>query len=727
MADEEQSGQSSEAEAVSSAGEARALAAERFEAERLARLEAEARFRGAEIALIEMEQRLLATEAQLAELASSREAELAQARKAADDAGRAKTAFLANMSHEIRTPLSAVMGYANLIASAEQARGETREWSRRLQRSAEHLLALLDDVLDLAKIDAGKLDLHLVPVDPTNLLEEVGVLMEPRAVDRGLELIVASETELPAKIRTDPLRLRQILVNLVGNAIKYTPRGRVALQARLNTVPVGRSVERQLLLEVVDTGVGIPAAAMDRLFVPFEQLADRPRAGGVGLGLDIARRLARMLGGDITVRSEVGVGSVFTLTLPVDPGLGRSTTPARLVTRSGVLRPEEPEAPRLDGRKVLLVDDTEDNRRIVAHFLSRAGAVVLEAEDLAAARELLAHESVGLVVTDLQLPDGDGLELVRELRSSSRTPVIALTADAMLETRERALAAGVDDFIVKPVIGSRLVARVAALSRAADTGTLERTSPTSGLIPVDAPEAQPSRPIVAGTRTPHASPRPGLGRIPTAPTLAALRTPAREPEAASVERVAASAERVDLIQGLPTPPLGVPRPTIAQAQADPQRATTSPRPRPELPRTDRVATAPRPDRVVTAPRPRALDSRVAATTTPSTPSRATPRPEVEPPDVPDDLLERFYAVLGERVHQLDEILRTGDRARLRDTAHRVAGSGATMGHPELTELGRAVERALVDGEVWEVAMALGMRLHAAARDASERRPWLRSR
>lgn len=568
--------------------------------------------------------RVVELEAELERVTAAHARELEAARREADLAGRTKTAFLANMSHEIRTPVSAVMGYANLIAATEQARPETREWSKRLQRSAEHLLALLEDVLDLAKIEAGRLDLHLVPTEPATLLEEVGVLMEPRAVERGLELIVLSETELPAKIRTDPLRLRQILVNLVGNAIKYTPSGKVSLHA--STRALGE--RREIVFEVLDTGVGIAEAELERLFLPFEQGQARAaaRGGGVGLGLDIARRLARMLGGDIAVRSEVGVGSAFKLTLPIDAELGASTTPARIVTQSGVLRPEELEPSRLDGRTVLVIDDTDDTRHIVAHFLARAGARVVEAASLSEGQQRLdAERSIGLVLTDLTLPDGDGLDLVRALRAAGdRRPIVALTADALLETRATALAAGVDDFIVKPVVASRLVARLAALFKKLHTQA-----------------------------TPAPSTRPRLMRRPTAPSLAAVRTPTR-PEL----------------------------PAVAAPDQEISRADTEPHARPHG----------------------GLHG--------------------PPPEVPQELLQRFYAVLAERVYAMEEAMRTKDRVRLRDVAHRVAGSGGTMGHPELTELGRALEQGIAGGAAWEALEPGARRFLTAARDAAARRPWL---
>jgi len=635
------------AEAVVASAEA-GVAYARFDAERRARIAAEGELGATTAALAEAETRLRDVENELQLQTRAQERELAEARSAADRASRAKTAFLANMSHEIRTPVSAVMGYANLIAATEQANAETREWSKRLQRSAEHLLALLDDVLDLAKIDAGRLDLHLVPTEPTTVLEEVGVLMEPRAVERGLELIVVSETELPARIRTDPLRLRQILINLVGNAVKYTPSGQVALHAKMREVE-GAS---ELVLEVIDTGVGIGAADLERLFLPFEQVEQRgtrARAGGVGLGLDIARRLARMLGGDISVRSVVGVGSTFTLTLPIDQALTKATTPARLVTRSGLLRPDEAESARLDGCNVLLVDDTDDNRRIVAHFLGGGGARVIEAASLAEAFERLAGDTtIGLVLTDLQLPDGDGLELVRALRAQGdKRPVVALTADAMVETRSLALSAGVDDFIVKPIIGNRLVARLAAL--------FHHVLAEAGHDAL----AHKTRPV---------TPRPTLARQPSSPTLPTLPVPAAP------------------------------------------------------------AVATRPPESVGQRRP--SDPRFAATTITNSPRRAVTsqhaRPgQGAPPEVPPDLLQKFYAVLAERVYVMEDAVRSKERVRLRDVAHRVAGSGSTMGHPELTELGRMVETTLNEGVAWEQLEPLALRFLTASREAASKRPWMK--
>ena len=615
----------------------------------------------AEIAALR--QQLAATEAQLRRELAEKSAEIERAREAAELASRAKTAFLANMSHEIRTPLSAVMGYANLIAATEKASPETREWSKRLQRSAEHLLALLDDVLDLAKIEAGKLDLHLVQIDPTAVLEEVGVLMEPRAIDKGLDLTVVVDTELPARLRTDPLRLKQILVNLVGNAIKYTPRGEVAVHARLRMSPVGRTFERRLEIEVVDTGVGIAHDELDRLFRPFEQARSRPRAGGVGLGLDIARRLARLLGGDITASSEVGVGSAFTLTLPVDAGADRGTTPARLVTRSGLLT-QTPMIPRLDGRAVLVVDDGEDNRTILAHFLEQAGAVVIGAVSLAEAEAVLTGpQRVQVVVTDLQLADGDGLSLVRRMAErGDYRPVLVLTADAMLETRERAMAAGVADFLVKPVVAWRLVSRIAALPERVEPRP-EPVRPPEPVRRTDGGESSPSRPAS----------RPALKRVPTTPT-------------------------------------GVPLGWAEPERRDPQRVPTAPSARPVVPEV--TTSAERADRLgpdtTREPRPVRVDDSAL---------------DNGRPDVPDELIERFYALLAERVYALEEGLSVKEPARLRDIGHRIAGSGATMGHPELTEHGRWLERTVAGGAEWPEVEARANALLDVAREAVTRRRW----
>lgn len=630
--------------------------------------------------LAAVKRRLAETEEALKRALAEKAAEVAQARAQADLASRAKSAFLANMSHEIRTPLSAVMGYANLIAATEAASGETRDWSRRLQRSAEHLLALLDDVLDLAKIEAGKLDLHLVSADPTTVLEEVGVLMEPRAVEKGLELTVAADTELPARLRTDPLRLKQILVNLVGNAIKYTPRGEVTVQARLRTSPVGRGFERRLEIEVADTGVGIPSDELERLFRPFEQGRTRPRSGGVGLGLDISRRLARLLGGEIEARSEVGVGSVFLLVLPVETGADRGTTPARLVTRSGLL-PQAPAAPRLDGRRILVVDDAEDNRTILTHFLRQAGAEVVGAAGVAEAEAaLFAVPGVDAVVTDLQLADGDGLTLVRRMSErGDLRPVLALTADAMLETRERAMAAGVSDFLVKPVVAWRLVSRVAAMptARSLEVREAPREARTAGLAALKTPslvrtdggDPSPSRP----------SSRPALKRVPTTPT--------------GIPIAAGTAHGAGALSG-PGGQGG------ATALGDSQRALTAPSPR-VVPHVEPAVRA-EPD---TAPSPR-------------------PVPEEGRPDVPDELIERFYALLEERVYAIDEALSAREPARLRDIGHRIAGSGATMGYPELTELGRALERSVASGDGWTEIEARAVALSSASKAAASGRKWL---
>jgi signal transduction histidine kinase/ActR/RegA family two-component response regulator len=385
-------------------------------------------------------------------------AALDRAMHAARAADAAKSQFLANMSHEIRTPMAAIIGYADLLRDPGQPAESRAEFAATIRRNGEHLLAIINDILDLSKVEAGQLCVERVAVSPVQLIEDVRSLMSVRAHEKGITLAVAYRFPLPSSIRTDPLRLRQILVNLVGNAIKFTNEGGVTITVGLDGADTS---EPRLRLDVQDTGIGIPAEQAGRLFRPFVQGDDTMsrRFGGTGLGLTIARRLAGLLGGDITLRSEPGKGSTFTATIATGPldaagmvdrlpgGIGDMRSPFGAV--EGV--PQQLRA------RVLLAEDGEDNQRLICHHLRRAGVEVSVACD---GREAvrLAAEAQGseapfdLVLMDMQMPELDGYAATRLLRQRGfRGPIVALTAHAMEGDRERCLEAGCDSYAAKPI------------------------------------------------------------------------------------------------------------------------------------------------------------------------------------------------------------------------------------------------------------------------------------
>ncbi|MDX2114798.1 MAG: ATP-binding protein [Planctomycetota bacterium] len=382
----------------------------------------------------------------------------------AEAASRAKSDFLANMSHEIRTPMTAILGFAAILGEMLDDDPAKREHIRTIRRNGEHLLAIIDDILDLSKIEAERMTLEKVPCSPVAIVEDVASLLGVRAKERGLELKVEHRWPLPASIRCDPLRLRQIIMNLVSNGIKFTERGGVTIRT-LATGPEGTG---ELVVEVADSGIGMNAEGLSRLFRPFTQADETMsrRFGGTGLGLTISRRLARLMNGDIDVRSSPGSGSVFILRVPY-AGDAMASGPADLHdTTSDLVRAVDRPSPA-QGARVLLAEDGPDNQRLLRFHLRRAGVEVEVADNGKAAidaveRAAAQQRPFDLVLMDMQMPELDGYEATRILRRSGFTaPVIALTAHAMGGDREKCLSAGCSAYLTKPFESAQLLDLVA--------------------------------------------------------------------------------------------------------------------------------------------------------------------------------------------------------------------------------------------------------------------------
>ncbi len=375
------------------------------------------------------------------------EIELASAKEAAEAASRAKSTFLANMSHEIRTPLNAITGFAHLIRRS----GVTRQQASQLDKidaAGQHLLDLINTILDLAKIEAGKLVLEQAAVNVANIVANVTALLQSTAQAKGITL-VTDVAAPPDSLLGDPARLQQSLLNLASNAVKFTDRGRVTLRVRAE--PDG-DAHLRLRFEVEDTGIGIAPGVLARLFSEFEQADNSTtrRHGGTGLGLAITRKLAQLMGGDAGAASEPGAGSTFWFTarLQRDPTavvrgtVGADASAERILQRD------------FAGRRVLVVEDEPINQEITRMLLEGAGLVVDTAENGLKAIELAGLERYDAILMDMQMPELDGPEATRRLRTMpacAHTPILAMTANAFAEDRARCFAAGMNDFITKPV------------------------------------------------------------------------------------------------------------------------------------------------------------------------------------------------------------------------------------------------------------------------------------
>lgn len=373
------------------------------------------------------------------DLLEEQRAALAEAKAAAEAASEAKSSFLASMSHEIRTPLNAVLGFAELLAS-EETDPEKLDRIRVILSAGEHLLATINDILDFSKIEAGKLDIDPRPFAPRQVAEDVQRLFEAQTRDKGIGFEAQVGSGVPDWVRGDDHRIRQILINLVGNAVKFTDAGRVGV--RWSVDAEGRSV-----LEVADTGVGMTEEQQARVFEAFEQ-AERSTSrhrGGTGLGLAICRRLAELMDGEISVQSVPGRGSTFRVVLP----LPEVEAPAAAGTDATAAA-----GPRLEPLRVLVVDDVPVNRVLLAALLGRADHTVLQAEHGAAALALLAESPVDVVLSDIEMPELDGWGLVRAIRADPHLndlPVVAQTAHALPEFVAELEAAGFDGVVTKPV------------------------------------------------------------------------------------------------------------------------------------------------------------------------------------------------------------------------------------------------------------------------------------
>ena len=398
-----------------------------------------------------------------------------RAQRRAEAANRAKSEFLANMSHEIRTPMSAILGYADILMR-EIEQPDSRAMVQTIRDNGQFLLEIINDILDLAKIESGKISIDYEQVSPARVVEEVVALMQVRSLAKGLTLTIEYPNPLPEHFPTDPKRLRQVLFNLVGNAIKFTNHGGVCICLCVD--------DDRLRFEIRDTGIGIAPDEQKRIFEPFSQAdgSHQRRHGGTGLGLSISQRLSQLLGGTLEVRSEADPdaadrGSTFMLTLPLGAAADAPRKKVRPVLTPPLRTPVEPDAGvRLAGRRILVVDDRRDLRTLLQMVLEEVGATVTLACDGAEAVKVIEGNTGGRidgVVMDMQMPVLDGYAATRALREAGfDQPVVAVTAHATEDDEARCLDAGCTAFITKPINGDELIAMLDRALRVQDEAVL---------------------------------------------------------------------------------------------------------------------------------------------------------------------------------------------------------------------------------------------------------------
>lgn len=388
----------------------------------------------------------------------------------AEKANTAKSQFLANMSHEIRTPMNAIIGFSEVLEE-EPLTEQQQEYIKLILNSGRHLLELINDILDFSKIEAGQLDTESIDCDVRALLANIESLLNPAAVVKKLNLLVECSDDVPASIVTDPARLRQCLLNLVSNAIKFTEQGSVKISAH----HISRENKSFVEFGVSDTGIGIPKDKLGSIFEAFTQAdgSTTRKYGGTGLGLTITRQLACLMGGDIIVESELGKGSTFKLLIP-------AVMPEKhIIENTGVFGSDEAKKDSLEDQQILpteftgralIADDGQANQTLIKQILEKLGFVVTIAADGIEAVDAAKNQHFEIILMDMQMPKLNGYDTVRRLRSLGvNTPIIAMTANFADEDEKQCMAAGCDSFISKPIDKTQLIKLIAENLSAVNT------------------------------------------------------------------------------------------------------------------------------------------------------------------------------------------------------------------------------------------------------------------
>ncbi len=417
----------------------------------------------------------------------------------ADAASRAKSTFLANMSHEIRTPMTAILGYADLLTDPNLSASNRNNYLSVIRRSGEHLLSLINDILDLSKIEAGRLSLDIGRCNVVSLLAEVASLLRPRAEEHGVSLGIEYAGPIPETILADGNRLRQAVVNLAGNAVKFTEHG--SIRIAVSFLPAWHGEIPAIAVEVIDTGIGIRSEILPHLFQPFRQgdASVSKAFGGTGLGLSISRHIAVLMGGELTATSVWGKGSTFTLTVPTGEltGIPMLAQPVEVEHDTAADNFVDSIAD-LKGIRVLLAEDGLDNRQLIEAFVRKAGAEIEAVENGRFAVDQAEAGSFDLILMDMNMPEMDGHEATRLLRAHDyRKPIVALTAYAMESDAAQCLASGCTEHLPKPINRARLIQTIARL-----VGRENSVSPLTPLPGGDSSGLAASAPFVEGARSP---------------------------------------------------------------------------------------------------------------------------------------------------------------------------------------------------------------------------------